>query len=140
MKKRYQEDIIVFLLGGTLYPLLEISTRGYTHWTMAALGGSIFVILYRYNSKFPNKALWKKCIFGMAVITFLEFIVGCIANLGFGWQVWDYSNCPMNLFGQICLPYSAIWLVLCVPAFFICSRLEKALKKKVKDDIISLNI
>lgn len=139
MKNRYKEDFVVFLLGGTIYPLIELSTRGYTHWTMAVLAGSIFVILYRYNSKFPKKALWKKCIFGMAVITSLEFLVGCIANLGFGWKVWDYSNCPLNVLGQICLPFSAIWFALSAPAILLCSQLEKALKKPSNGDIISMD-
>lgn len=28
------------------------------------------------------------------------------------WNVWDYSNMPFNLLGQICLPFTVIWFFL----------------------------
>ena len=46
---------------------------------------------------------------GSTIITVLEFITGCIVNLWLGWNVWDYSNLPLNLLGQICLPFSILW-------------------------------
>ena len=46
---------------------------------------------------------------GSTIITVLEFITGCIVNLWLGWNVWDYSNLPLNLLGQICLPFSTLW-------------------------------
>ena len=27
-------------------------------------------------------------------------------------DIWDYSRIPFNLYGQICLPYAAVWFVL----------------------------
>lgn len=127
-----QEDPVVFLLGGMLYPAIELLTRGRTHWTMAATGGLALLLLYRHNKTHKNQPLWKKCLVGAGIITGLEFGVGCITNLILDWHVWDYSNCPMNVFGQICLPFSAIWFALCVPGYFLCDRLERGLCKKRK--------
>ena len=42
-----------------------------------------------------------------------------------GWNVWDYSSMPLNLYGQICLPFSGLWFLLCIPAFGICSIAAK---------------
>lgn len=30
----------------------------------------------------------------------------------FGWNVWDYNNMPLNLLGQICLPFTVLWFFL----------------------------
>ena len=53
---------------------------------------------------------------GSAIVTALEFATGCIVNLWLGWDVWDYSNLPFNILGQICLPFSLLWVVVSVAA------------------------
>ena len=58
-----------------------------------------------------------------AAITLVEFAVGCTVNLWLGWGVWNYANVPGNVLGQICLPFSLIWLLLCAAACPICRRL-----------------
>ena len=50
---------------------------------------------------------------------------GVADNLVMGWNVWDYSSMPLNLYGQICLPFSGLWFLLCIPAFGICSIAAK---------------
>ena len=49
-----------------------------------------------------------------------EFSVGVIDNLVMGWSVWDYSAMPFNLYGQICLPFTGLWFLVCIPAAGIC--------------------
>ena len=39
-----------------------------------------------------------------------------IVNIILQWNVWDYSNVPFNVMGQICLPFSIIWFFLSLPA------------------------
>ena len=46
------------------------------------------------------------------VVTGIEFVSGCIVNLWLGWNVWDYSHMPFNLLGQICLPFSLLWVLV----------------------------
>ena len=48
--------------------------------------------------------------------TFLEFCAGVILNLWLKLDIWDYSRIPFNLYGQICLPYAAVWFVLSAAA------------------------
>ena len=63
-----------------------------------------------FNELMPwDMPLWQQMLIGTAIITGLEFVTGCIVNLWLGWNVWDYSNVPLNVFGQICLPYILLW-------------------------------
>lgn len=48
----------------------------------------------------------------MLIITGIELIFGIAFNIILKEQVWDYSNMPLNLFGQICIPFSIAWFGL----------------------------
>ena len=110
------ENLILFLFGGVVYSMIEVLSRGYTHWSMTVTGGICLVILYHHYTAHPHEPLFTKCLFGAIVITLMEFIAGCIVNLWLGWNVWDYSGHIFNLFGQICLPFSVIWFFISIPA------------------------
>ena len=107
-------EAFLFFIGGKLYTLIEILWRGFTHWTMFVLGGWLFVIVGLLNEhKFSWKdSLLKQSVIGAVIVTIFEFIVGCIVNLWLGWNVWDYSDLPFNLLGQICLGYFFLWIPL----------------------------
>lgn len=107
-------EILLFLIGGRLYTWLEILWRGYSHWTMFILGGICFVIMGQLNEyPFAKKlSLPVLATVSSVFITLLEFIVGYVVNLKLGWQVWDYSDLPFNLMGQICLLYFVLWIPL----------------------------
>lgn len=109
-------EAVLFLIGGRLYTWIEILWRDYTHWTMFILGGACFVIMglqneHQYTWDMP---LLKQALLSAVVITVFEFITGCIVNLWLGWQVWDYSELPFNILGQVCLYYFLLWIPLSV--------------------------
>lgn len=102
--------VVLFIIGGLVYISLELLWRNYTHWTMGVLGGVCFICLGLINEILSwETPLALQMLIGSIVITILEFITGCIVNLWLGWNVWDYSNLPLNLLGQICLPFSILW-------------------------------
>ncbi len=105
---------ILFSLGGIAYLLIELMWRGYSHWSMFILGGICFVAIGLLNEVLPTDfpLVWQ-ALLGALLITTLEFIAGCILNLWLGLNVWDYSNMPLNLMGQVCLPYFILWFALC---------------------------
>lgn len=105
-------EVLLFLIGGRLYTWIEIIWRGWTHWTMFYLGGGCFVIMGLLNEHFLpwDMPLLQQAVISACIITALEFIVGYIVNLWLGWQVWDYSDLPFNLLGQICLYYFLLWI------------------------------
>ena len=102
--------VFLGIIGSIIYMSLEILWRGYTHWTMGILGGICFICLGLINEILSwETPLVLQMLIGSTIITILEFITGCIVNLWLGWNVWDYSNLPLNLLGQICLPFSILW-------------------------------
>lgn len=100
---------IMFGLGAFAYGLLEVIWRGYSHWTMMIAGGICFIVFSVISEKLSHLHLLYKCILGSLTVTGLELVFGGIFNLIFKLQVWDYSNIPLNLFGQICLLFSVLW-------------------------------
>ena len=98
------ERALMFLLGYFIYSLIEILARGYTHWTMAVVGGTVLIFMYDVNLRF-EAPLWQRCLLGALFITAMEFTVGVIDNLVLRWGVWDYTTVPLNVLGQICLPF-----------------------------------
>jgi uncharacterized membrane protein len=109
-------EIILFVIGGRLYTWIELFVRGHTHWTMFVLGGACFVVMGLLNEHiFPwDLSLAMQSIISAVIITTFEFLTGCIVNLWLGWNVWDYSNLPFNLFGQICLYFFFLWIGLSI--------------------------
>ena len=121
--RKILEFATVFLTGGVTYSLLEILWRGYTHWTMTVTGGICFTVLYILHVYARTLSFLTRCVIGTSVITLVEFAVGCTVNLWLGWHVWDYADVPGNVLGQICLPFSLMWLLLCAAACPVCRRL-----------------
>lgn len=104
---------ILTIIGGLLYVLIELLWRGYSHWTMFVVGGVCFVLIGGLNEVFTwEMRFWKQCVIGAAMITVTELLAGIVINIWFGWNVWDYSELPLNVLGQICLPFSVLWCFL----------------------------
>ncbi|MCD7823653.1 MAG: putative ABC transporter permease [Oscillospiraceae bacterium] len=110
--------MVIFVAGGLTYGLLEIIWRGYSHISMFVVGGLCLVIIGSIDEGGEVPCLlWQACL-GSLTITVMEFTSGVIVNLVMGLEVWDYSQLPMNVMGQICLPYSVLWLILSIPAIY----------------------
>lgn len=116
-----------FAIGAFGYGLAEVIARGYTHWSMAIAGGTVLVLFTLINQT-PNIPLLMKCLLGMTVITSIEFGIGMLVNVAAGWNVWDYSDKPFNLMGQICPQFSAVWFLVSIPAFWLSSFIEKKME------------
>jgi len=102
--------IFLFLIGGFIYGLIEVIYKGGdTHLSMFILGGLCFLILGALDRKTP---LILRMLAGAVIITALEFASGLIVNIWLDYAVWDYSEMPLNLMGQICLWATTIWFFL----------------------------
>lgn len=103
--------LILFIIGGLVYVGIELLWRGYSHWTMGLVGGFCFLILGELNEHLEwEMSIILQSILGATCITIIEFISGCIINLVFKLNVWDYSDLPFNLFGQVCLLFWFLWI------------------------------
>lgn len=118
--RQYLKSMFLGCVGGLLYIGLELLWRGHSHWTMFFLGGACFVIIGLINELIPwCMPIWRQALIGALIITALEFLTGCIVNLWLGWNVWDYSRMPLNVLGQICVPYMLLWLPVAVLAIVL---------------------
>ena len=107
--------LILGIIYGFIYNFIEVIYRGYTHWTMWVLAFIVGILIGAINNVISwNISLFKQLILGVIIATSLEFLFGCIINIELGWNVWDYSNVPFNIMGQVCLPFSFIWGILCL--------------------------
>lgn len=106
--------------GGSTYCAIEVIWRGYSHWTMLVLAAVVFIIVGLLNEVWSwQTSLALQVATGTALATALEFITGCIVNLWLGWDVWDYSDMPGNLMGQICPQYTLLWAALVLVAILL---------------------
>lgn len=108
--RKSSQYLILTSLGGAIYYSFELIFRGFSHWTMYLLGGICFLFMY-IQGKIMH---WKESMIKMVTrctifIASMEFITGIIVNKFFKWNVWDYSDQPLQLFGQICLPFTIIF-------------------------------
>lgn len=112
--------VFLFCTGGVLYWCMEMMARGRSHWTMVIVGGICFFLCGVLNEIFTfSMPLLLQGVLGAVLITVVEFISGCIINLCYCMEVWDYSNFPLNVLGQICLPFSILWIFVAILAVII---------------------
>lgn len=126
--KKLREYAAVYSTGAMGYTIIEILWRGFTHWTMFFVGGACFLAIYITELFSSSKKLWRRCFAGCLTITAIEFVSGCLINLVFKWNVWDYSKVKPQFMGQICLLYSALWFFLCIPLCSLCKFFRKVFR------------
>lgn len=99
---------------------LEILYRERSHWTMLVLAGLIFIVVGLLNEMWQwDVGLIRQVITGTAIATVGEFVTGCIVNLWLGWNVWDYSELPFNILGQITPQFILLWIPIILIAIIL---------------------
>ncbi len=125
--------MVLFGIGGGVYIVAELLYRQRSHWTMFLLGGLCFLYagIQNEGEKWETPLPWQSLKVAL-FITAAEFATGCIVNRWLGWAVWDYSDLPFNLFGQVCLPFTLVWLLLGTVAIILDDYLRYWLFKEEK--------
>lgn len=115
-----REYLTLFLVGGSLYVLIEIAYRGFSHISMFIVGGICFILISSISEFVPFKIpLIIKMLISCILITLVELISGIIINIFLNLNVWDYSLNKFNFLGQICLKASIVWFFLSLPAIYL---------------------
>jgi len=109
-----------FLLGAAAYPALELLWRGRTHPSMALAGGASMLLIRRVGRL--RCGLLPRSLLAGAGITAIEYSIGRICNKTH--RIWDYRRQPLNLHGQICLPYSLMWCGLSAAVMAVSDALN----------------
>ena len=133
LKIKPKRFLLLFLSGGISYVALELLYRKRSHVSMFIDGGiCLFMIDHICNRvKIASKlSVFIRGLFASGIITCIEFITGIIVNKKLKLKVWDYSNIPLNLNGQICLRYSILWYMLSLPVIIASGHIvNKAIGK-----------
>ena len=124
MNKKYINPIvkyaILFWIFGSTYVTIEVFWKMHSHWSMFLLGAICGCLIGGLNNWFPwEMSLIKQGIIGAVTITTLELITGLIFNVWLGLGIWDYSTLPLNFMGQICLPFSILWVGFSILAIVV---------------------
>ncbi len=128
--KKNKRYLIIFAAGSAGYGFIEILWRGRTHWSMLIAGGLCFVVFSVIEKHLKNTRLLYKCILGSISVTLVELVFGLVFNVLLGQKVWDYSRMPLNLAGQICLPFSVLWGILGALFIPLAGKLDVYLENK----------
>ncbi|MBQ7416245.1 MAG: hypothetical protein IJW14_04315 [Oscillospiraceae bacterium] len=116
-------------LGGMTYTSLELLWRGRSHSSMFVLGGLCFVLIGKLGRVKPPLPVPLRMLAAAGIVTMLELGCGLLVNRGY--SVWDYRDVPLNYHGQICLPYSLLWVGVSLAAIWLYDRLEEGVDARL---------
>ena len=117
--------VLFFFVGGFAYCGIETLFRGYSHISMLIAGGVCFLLIDYINQRYKDEIpLAARMFLAALAITTVELLAGLIVNLWMHLNVWDYSDQPLNAWGQICPLFSLIWFFLSAPAIWLDNYLQ----------------
>ena len=116
---------VLFYLGGMGYVGMELLWRQRSHSSMFVLGGFCFLALGELSERFPKLSPPAKAAAGAGIVTILELLTGVLVNRRH--NIWDYSGLPANFMGQICLPFTLLWIPVSAFAMALHRRLSNAI-------------
>lgn len=114
-------SILLWFWAGGVYFFAEViwkTAQGRPEtisWTMFALAIILAIPMERFGAELP----WEMPLIAQAGISALaviatEFVAGLILNVALGLGIWDYSNMPGNIMGQICPQFALLWFIVSI--------------------------
>ena len=119
---KFCKQMLLFSAGGLTYVGVELLWRGRSHVSMFFAGGICFLLLGKLEKLRPRLPLLVRGCLGSLAITQVELLTGLLVNRQY--TVWDYRDAPLNFLGQVCLPYSLLWIPLSLVGMELHSLLD----------------
>lgn len=120
-------SMLLWTWGGAVYFLMEVAWKTFRgeperiSWTMLVVAMLLTIPVERAGAELPwTCPLWLQALACAALATVTELLAGLIINVWLDLGVWDYSQLPGNLWGQICPQFFLLWWALCfvfIPIF-----------------------
>jgi uncharacterized membrane protein len=134
-----KKNFIIFLMFGCFYITIEVffkafknvdvfglSLIGHTSIWLFFIGGTSALLVGLINETFRIPLVIEMFVGGL-IITIIELITGLIFNVWLGFDLWSYSDMPLNYKGQVCLIFSVLWCFLVPCVHFLDDLLRKKL-------------
>lgn len=120
---------VLFSFYGWIYLIIEIIYRGYSHWSMFILAGLCGTLIGKINENGRDRLipLWLQMFYSVLIVTYLEFLTGVFFNLVLRQKIWDYSDLPLNIYGQVCPYFSLAWFFLSLPIIILDDKIRENL-------------
>lgn len=141
--KTFLKNFMIFCVGFTSYQCIEGIWKtigpgmgGVECFCMGLLGGFSILLVGGINKVFKwETPIWLQSIIGGLGILAMEFITGLLVNK---WLcpllgrpiIWDYSDVPGNILGQICPYFFIAWIILAGA----CILVDDYLRWKIYDE------
>lgn len=126
---KFLKSCVLFYIGGTAYMILEFLWRGRSHGSMFLLGGACFLLVGGKIARLQKLPLALRTVLGAGTITALELATGLLVNRDF--RVWDYRMLPYQFMGQICLPFSLLWIPVSLIAMMLYAFTNRHLDGRI---------
>lgn len=124
MRERIGKRVLSILLwfwAGGVYFFAEViwkTAQGSPEtisWTMFALAIILAIPMERFGAELPwGMPLIAQAGISALAVTVTEFVAGLVLNMALGLGVWDYSNMPGNIMGQVCPQFALLWFVVSI--------------------------
>lgn len=132
-------SILLWFWAGGVYFFAEViwkTAQGRPEtisWTMFALAIILAIPMERFGAELP----WEMPLIAQAGISALaviatEFVAGLILNVALGLGIWDYSNMPGNIMGQICPQFALLWFVVSIIGIVLMDWMRYAVEGEEK--------
>lgn len=123
-------NVILFIIYGTGYCLID-----YIFWKHPkelpiafVCDGMMGLVIGLFNEIWPFIPIYQQVVLGCLFTLCLEFIIGCILNLYFKLDLWDYNRVTKyNILGQVCLLYIVNWVPIVLFVIYIDDILRNVL-------------
>lgn len=109
--------LMLWYMGGTAYFAIELLYRGWSHGSMFVTGGLCFLAIGHLGEMEKPMPMAAQMLLGGVIITTAELGCGLLVNRQY--QVWNYSHLPYQFLGQICLPFTLLWVALSFGAILL---------------------
>lgn len=137
---KYVIYTFIFSLIGLLVELIYCSTigeKGFTLGLLCPIYGICASILIRFLKKYKNNKV-KTFIYGMIVLTVMEYLISFTLEVLFGIKFWDYSE--MNFIQRINLIHIPLFGVASVIIMIIVPFIDGVLQRINKRAIFVISI
>ena len=100
--KNVSEYLVLWAVGGCIDYGIEVLFRGFSHTSMFILGG-LCMQFFTWQGRLTNwqDTLPRQITRCTIFVVSMEFITGIVVNKWYHLAVWDYSDMPLQLWGQI---------------------------------------
>ena len=119
--KQLIKYLSLFFIMGMIYFTLEGVWRSNANIIMLLIGGicSVLIGLLNEYPQYYKLKIYQQTLIGTFIVLIVEFVSGMFFNVFLEMNLWNYSDTWGNLYRQICIPYTILWMLIVPFCIFV---------------------